>query len=46
VSNSIFLGRRFSKHKMTRYAKHFGAHGPLPPLATPMNLTYRFWKKW
>jgi len=27
------LGGRFSKHKMTRYAKNFGRHGPL---ATPM----------
>jgi len=26
------LGRRFSKHQMTRYAKNFGGHGPLAML--------------
>ena len=25
------LGRRFSKHKMTKCAKNFGGHGPLGP---------------
>jgi len=24
------LGRHFPKHKMTRYAKNVGGHGPLP----------------
>jgi len=32
------LGRRFLKHKMTRYAKKLGRHDPLGPLATPMLL--------
>jgi len=30
------LGRRFSKHKMIRYAKNLGCHGPLPLFSTPM----------
>jgi len=30
------LEYRFSKHKMTRYFKNLGGHGPLGPLATPM----------
>jgi len=31
TSPKICLGRRFSKHKMTKYAKNFGGHGPLGP---------------
>ena len=30
-SNSIFFGYRLSKHKMTRYAAHFGEACRLPP---------------
>jgi len=30
------MGYRLSKHKMTRYSKNSGEHGPLSPLATPM----------
>jgi len=29
------LGRRFSKHKMTRYAKNLGGHGLLTPWVRP-----------
>jgi len=31
------LERRFSKHKMARYAKNFGGMAPGTPLATPMS---------
>ena len=33
----FYLGRHFSKHKMTGYATKLGWHGPLTPLATPMD---------
>jgi len=29
------------KHKMTRYARNFGWHSPLAPLATPMANGYK-----
>jgi len=35
-TTAFCLGHRFSKHKMTRYAKNLGGMSSLPPLATPM----------
>jgi len=36
-ATAFCLGYRLSKHKMTRYARNFGAWPPWTPLATPMS---------
>jgi len=38
---TFFWGHRLSKHKMTRYARNLGVHGPITPLAPPMRRQYR-----
>jgi len=35
--HNFCLGRRFSKHNMTRYANNCGGHSPLDPLARLMH---------